>query len=185
MKKLLLLLLLSLGFIGSAGAVSSLDDYYSSLCIAEDSTGFNWKNNNWKQTNFIPAKYIVNRVDPATVKVWQCPESKDRGDDYYSPSSQSLNTFGCYSIKRFGEDDFDRRFDCSERWSTYEKQNDETNPKVKKLESVACNEASVFTRQFAFKPNGWFHTSLFHFMLQRESTYKDSLSVSVGKCSTL
>ena len=184
MKKLLLLLLLSLGLIGSAGAVSSLDDYSTFLCITEESTGFNWKNNKWKQTNFIPVKYIVNRVDPASVKVWQCPNSLDRGDDYYS-TSQFLSTFGCYSIKRFGEDDFDRRFDCSETWTTYEKQNDEKNPKVKKLESVDCNDGSVISQNFAFKPNGWFHTSIFHSMLQRESTSKDSLSISVGKCSTL
>jgi hypothetical protein len=42
MKKLLLILLLSLGLIGSAGAVSSLDDYSTFLCITEESTGFNW-----------------------------------------------------------------------------------------------------------------------------------------------
>jgi len=50
MKKLLLLLLLSLGFIGSANAVSSVDEYFTSLCISESSTGFNWENNDWEKS---------------------------------------------------------------------------------------------------------------------------------------
>ena len=49
MRKLLLLLLLSLGLVGLSNAVSSVDDYYTALCVTEKSTGFNWEDNNWKQ----------------------------------------------------------------------------------------------------------------------------------------
>ena len=56
MKKLLLILFISLGLIGSAGAVSSLDDYYTSTCTSEQTTGFTWKDNAWQKVNFKAGK---------------------------------------------------------------------------------------------------------------------------------
>jgi hypothetical protein len=35
---------------------------YSSICIEELSTGFNWQNKRWVQTNFKEETYIVSRI---------------------------------------------------------------------------------------------------------------------------
>ena len=185
--KRLLLLLLSLCFIGSANAVSSPDDYFTSLCIGEKTTGFNWVDNSWKSVNFNPEtqKYIAKKVDPAELTDSQCHFSRnsDMYDRYFTLSSNNqpkLSTNGCYSIYRFGGPELHFRFECNEIWSTYARQDEETNPKTRKLESVSCE-----ITDFRFAPNGWFHTSFVHKNLKAIADYKDSISVSVGKCSTL
>jgi len=188
MKKLLLILLLSLGYIGSAVAVSSLDDYYTSLCIAEKSTGFNWENNDWKITNYTPSKYVVKKVDPTKTRYnYSCVRTKDITNEiwqsYYTLTSSGqpkLLTYGCYTIKRFGQTYEAGEQDCREDWTTYPKEDEETNPKTRKLESVWCE-----ITDFTFAPNGWFHTGYIHKNVKAIADYKDSISVSVGKCSTL
>ena len=94
-------------------------------------------------------------------------------------SIPTLIAYGCYEIKGFGVDRVIPR-DCKEKWTTYPKEDEETNPKTRKLESVSCE-----ITDFRFAPNGWFHTSFVHKNLKAIADYKDSLSVSVGKCSTL
>ena len=183
MKRLLLLLLLSLGLVGLSNAVSSVDDYYTALCVTEKSTGFNWEDNNWKQYNFTQSKYVVKKLNPAEVLEIQCSDTKDRNNDSYYSGFDEFNTYGCYSIKRLGYDGFDGKQDCAERWSTYPKQDGEKYPKMKKLEKVWCS----LLNDFKFSPNGWFHknAAVNSSSLESSSKYKDSLVLSVGKCSTI
>ena len=183
MKRLLLLLLLSLGLVGLSNAVSSVDDYYTALCVTEKSTGFNWEDNNWKQYNFTQSKYVVNKLNPAEVSEFQCSETKDRNKDIYFSNDDEFETYGCYSIKRLGYDELVAKLDCSERWSTYPKQDGEKYPKMKKLEIVWCS----LSKDFKFSPNGWFHSNaqVTSSSLESSSEYKDSLVLSVGKCSTI
>ena len=185
--KRLLLLLLSLCFIGSANAVSSPDDYFTSLCIGEKTTGFNWVDNSWKSVNFNPEtqKYIAKKVDPAELTDSQCHFSRnsDMYDRYFTLSSNNqpkLSTNGCYSIYRFGGPELHFRFECNEIWSTYARQDEETNPKKRKLESVMC-----WDNQFFFSPNGLFHSATLHGNVEAYIDYKDSLYLTTGKCSTL
>ena len=181
MKKLLLLLL-SLGYIGSAGAVSSLDDYYTSVCVGEKSTGFNWENYDWKKVNFIPEKYIAQKVDATEDSFSFCFDTKNRFDAYLlwgEKSIPTLITYGCYEIKGFGVDRGIPR-DCEEKWTTYPKEDEEINPKTRNLESVSC-----YSEDFLFAPNGWFYRSHIHSDLEATDDKKDSLTVTVGKCSTL
>ena len=183
MRKLLLLLLLSLGLVGLSNAVSSVDDYYTALCVTEKSTGFNWEDNNWKQYNFTQSKYVVNKLNPAEVLEFQCSETKDRNKDIYISRLDEFETYGCYLIKRLGYDGFDLKQDCNEKWSTYPKQDGEKYPKIKKLEVVWCSSLN----DFKFSPNGWFHSNaeVTGSSLESSSKYKDSLVLSVGKCSSI
>jgi|TARA_R110002012_G_scaffold253766_1_gene432819 hypothetical protein len=184
MKKLLLILL-SLGIIGSANAVSSADESFTSLCIADSSVGFNWEKNDWKNVNFTPGKYIAKRLKLSETKNYQCSGAKDRMSDYFytneSINEPELSRYGCYIIKRFGDDFYDNfPIDCYETWSTTKRISDDIDPKLIKLKAVMCSD-----RNFFFSPNARFHQATLHGNVDNYSNYKDSLSLSEGKCSTL
>ena len=183
MKKLLLILFISLGLIGSANAVSSLNDFYTSTCTAEQSTGFTWENYDWKKVTFKPGeKYEVIKVDPAKLgNPFICEQSLDKDNIYkhYFDSDNTLSQFGCYSIKTLGAKDYGRRNDCREWWTTYPKEDGELIPKTKQLNSVSCR-----AYDFNFSPDGWFHTGNVNIRTEDIVEYKDSLFVEVGKCST-
>ena len=183
MKKLLLILFISLGLIGSANAVSSPNDFYTSTCTAEQSTGFTWENYDWKKVTFKPGeKYEVIKVDPAKLdNPFICEQSLDKDNiyKYYYDSDNTLSQFGCYSIKTLGAKDYGRRNDCREWWTTYPKEDGELIPKTKQLNSVSCR-----AYDFNFSPDGWFHTGNVNIQTEDIVEYKDSLFVEVGKCST-
>lgn len=185
MKKLLLMLL-SLGLISSANAVSSVDESFTSLCIADSSVGFNWENNDWKSVNFTPGKkYIAKRLNPSITKNYQCSKTKIRENDYFytneSINEPQLSRHGCYTIKPFGTNFYDDYpIDCHETWSTFKRVSEDIDPKIRRLESVQC-----WDRNFYFSPNGRFHKATLHGDVRRTIQFKDSLSLSEGKCSTL
>ena len=183
MKKLLLILFISLGLIGSANAVSSPNDFYTSTCTAEQSTGFTWENYDWKKVTFKPGeKYEVIKVDPAKLdNPFLCEQSLDKDNiyKYYFDSDNTLSQFGCYSIKTLGVEDNGRRSDCREWWTTYPKEDGELIPKTKQLNSVSCR-----AYDFNFSPDGWFHTGNVNIQTEDIVEYKDSLFVEIGKCST-
>jgi hypothetical protein len=175
--KLLLLLFISLGLIGSANAVSSVDEYFTSLCSSESSPDINWKYEElpyWKAVKFIPrTKYLVKRVNPSDTSDNKCQNTKNRTTDRYfnvalnSTNESKLTRYGCYSIKPFDRDSWGPKQECSETWSTYAKTDKAANPKIVKLESVWCLDEMFF-----FSPNG----SFFNFL---------SFPSSEGKCKTL
>ena len=183
MKKLLLLLLISLGLIGSANAVSSLNDFYTSSCTTKQATGFTWEDNAWKKVNFKAGeKYEVTKVDPAKLEnPFFCDQSLDKDNIFsqYSESDNSLWQHGCYSIKDSGAKDNGTRNDCREWWSTYPKEDGELIPKTKQLKTVICR-----AYDFNFSPDGWFHNGYVNSHVEEIAEYKDSLFVSIGKCST-
>ncbi len=185
MKKLLLMLL-SLGLISSANAVSSVDESFTSLCIADSSVGFNWENNDWKSVNFTPGeKDLVKRLNPSDIKNYQCSQTKNRENDVFYTNQfinePQLSRYGCYAIKPFGSDfDVNYPIDCLEIWSTFKRVSEDIDPKIRRLESVQC-----WARNFYFSPNGRFHKASLHGDVRRTIQFKDSLSLSEGKCSTL
>ena len=185
MKKLLLILFISLGLIGSASAVSSVDESFTSLCIADSSTGYNWEKNDWERVNFTSGeKDLVKRINPSDTWDYQCGLTKNRENDYFyilqTTNEPQLSRYGCYTIKPFGTDYFVYPIDCHETWSTFKRVSDDIDPKIRRLESVQC-----WDRNFYFSPNGRFHKATLHGDVSNISKYKDSLSLSEGKCSTL
>jgi len=184
MKKLFLILFISFGLIGPAKALPPVDEYFfTSLCVADSSTGYNWKNNDWKAVNFTPGeKDLVKRINPSD-EYNLCRKTRDRQrDNYFTLSSTNepvLLRYGCYEIKSFGSE-YEYPYECNERWSTFKRVSDGENPKIRKLEQVNC-----FGINFHFSPNGRFHKATLHGDVSNISKYKDSLSLTEGKCSTL
>ena len=183
MKKLLLILL-SLGIIGSANAVTSVDESFTSLCVPDSSTGYNWEENDWKRVNFTPGeKDLVKRLNPSDVRNYQCSQTKNReNDNFYTNQAinePQLGRYGCYEIKPFGTDYLNFPIDCYETWSTFKRVSEDIDPKIRRLESVQC-----WDRNFYFSPNGRFHKATLHGDVSNISKYKDSLSLTEGKCST-
>ena len=83
MKKLLLILFISLGFSGMAYSISSVGEFYTTTCTSEQSTGFTWKNNDWTKVSFKPNKYEVIKVDPAKLdNPFLCEQSLDKDNIY-------------------------------------------------------------------------------------------------------
>ncbi|MFT5098679.1 MAG: hypothetical protein ACI9HY_000788 [Planctomycetaceae bacterium] len=39
------------------------DEYWTALCIEDQSTGFSWENGHWVQTNFKPEKFLIQRLE--------------------------------------------------------------------------------------------------------------------------
>ena len=141
MKKLLLILFISLGLIGSANAISSTGEFYTTNCTSEQSTGFAWENNDWKKVSFKTNQYEVIKVDPTKIEYpYQCSKSIDKDNiyKYYYESDNSLWQSGCYLIKDLGAKDNLLRTECDEQWSTYKKEDGELIPKTRELKAVMC-----------------------------------------------
>ena len=154
---------------------------FKQLCVADMSTGFNWKNGNWVPVRFKEKRYIVSKIDP--------PKSlnlaSERGEimafvECTLPQKDTeeliLDNFhhfpACLKIQILGEDR-PNFLDC---WETHIKDEEE-----KWSTKISCGN------EFAFSPNGHFHSSIFHDNVDSKpkNDYKDSLSISVGKCGSI
>ena len=68
----------------------SLDFFYGKwLCVQEQATGFIWKNNKWKKTDFKPLKYIVEMVPIQNNCIGEYESSK-----YYERFCANIWQFG-------------------------------------------------------------------------------------------
>jgi hypothetical protein len=182
MKKQLILLLLSLCLISGVNAITEPDDYYSSLCISEQSIGFHRINGIYKESNWIKNNYIISKKEssaencPKDVNNLQLAVSMDSSDNIIR-----AETDACYNIKIFGEEFQNRQTrKCREIWDS---------PPDKgyfRLLKVTCypEPESQNSGYFIFKPNGAFERSslMGPYSLMSEPA---SLVLTVGKCSTL
>lgn len=150
------------------------------LCVEDASTGFNWKDGRWVQTNFYEHQNIVRKhslSDDIAVRCFNTLARSGRSTepvvDLYVETVKS--GFGCYSQARIGEEVDDMSVTpCQE---TYFED---------KLRSVRCEEG-LFTK-FKFEPAG-------EFILTRNYSApitpvdptrdRDSLLMAVGKCSVI
>jgi len=156
---------------------------FSALCIAERSRGFNWRNGDWVPVEFKEERYVVRKLRVGTqedarkeltatgkVALWvPCLFSKQEGMD-----SDSFKVIPiCISLVDFGEEPNSAHTQtCTENW-------DRGKGNRWELISITCDG-------FHFKPNGWFHRSHLHPNLsEKADVRKDSLAISVGKCSAL
>ena len=166
MKKLLLLLL-TLGFIGSANAISSPEDLFTTTCKEQSLEGLQRVGDNWESAERPLRTYLIQKVEGCNYL-----------DDGMSINGYKYKT-ACYLIED-NESKYSRKeLMCIEIWTL------DTN----ELYKIACQ---VGINNFVFSPNDWFHKSNFHGQIDRWGaidnldTYRqDMLTVSVGQCSQL
>jgi len=148
------------------------EEYFTSLCIEDKSTGFNWRNGDWHQTNFMPNKYIVKKVkiDPTPGSdTFQCYEDM-KGKKNLSFDGKKIYDYGCFNIRDYGD-----KFTAFYNQLCAQSYDDDEN-----IKGVDCHMMN-------FQPNGAFIKSRFQSSLTShpKNDYKDSLILSVGKCSVL
>ncbi|MBQ0945136.1 hypothetical protein KAK07_17495 [Ideonella sp. 4Y16] len=153
-------------------AVNAAEEPFKALCVAEKSTGFNWKSGQWVQANFkAERKLIVQKLDldkyrtkPAHERPLAC------SDDAMNSYDSKVLSKGCYLIKEMG------------------------SPTFIMFDSEVCIEAqvgdrlqSVQCKKLTFNPDGAFIEYPWHSDIspKPKDDYKDSLIVSVGTCSRL
>jgi hypothetical protein len=149
---------------------------YSSICIEELSTGFNWQNKRWVQTNFKEETYIVSRipvekyrtlVEARANNVYLCDDKSNENNKY--GKTEFINE--CYSVTKIGQKPtlLDANM-CTEVWEST------------RLISVLCNKHSS---KLTFQPTGNFIKQPWHSDLRSDEQNKDSLALSVGKCTSI
>ncbi len=172
----LLILLGSINLVVIAQPVFGSKAGYSVICVEEKSTGFNWENKNWVQANFKPETYIVSRVpadkyrtlvEARANNVYLCEDNSSEYQKY--EKIEFINA--CYSVTKIGQQPtfLDTNM-CSELWES------------KKLISVHCNKHSS---KLTFRPTGNFIKQPWHTDLSSDVPNKDSLTLSVGKCTSI
>jgi hypothetical protein len=166
LKIIMALLLINLNTVVNS-KVTSEAELFSVYCEAEQSTGFNWKSNNWKQTNFKTNKYVVSKVRKNKDYLLCTIDEKPLITDKFKMNE------ACYSIRKLGTEI--SWINVNKCWETWKIDNDSNF-----LERVSCD---VSSGRMHLQPNGWFHRNYLHGVMDGED--KDSLLVSIGKCSKI
>lgn len=146
---------------------------FSSLCISEGATGFNWKNGDWHQVNFKNEKWVVKKISKEKEKCGHL----DIVIFLFKSGDVSYSEQFCYSVKQFNSE-YEFQTKC------YEWYRDNGYGTVK-IQRKNCTREN-----FYFKPNGRFQTAKVDSMLGDEPNdkwpdYADSLSLHHGYCSKL
>ena len=145
---------------------------FKSLCIAEQATGFNWKEGGWILQRYIEKKYILQKLDYereiAAAKFVDRPQlcTKPKVTVYEKHAWVSA----CYIFNEWGEAPslMINAQDCDESYVD------------DKLVAIKCQNIG------RFKPNGLFVKFPSSESLDlSNSITKDSMVLSVGKCGVL
>lgn len=195
-------------FVSSEGVASNSilkpDQHFTSLCIGEGSTGFNWIKGSWKRTNFhtektlvikekrpknfagIPFEFLNHKNASCFFKLKKKLNENEKYMKAFKPGGKyensNYNTFGCFNIRRHGSKYYPFSTQvCDEHWH-YE--NDSYF-----LRAVTCNPIPAtgnFNRVFRFQPEGFYQAAKTGFLGdQPHNDYKDSISIEHGKCSLI
>ena len=161
-------------------SVTDEKDYFNAMCIAEDSVGFNWKNNQWNFTKFYPNKYIVQKIKVEQYKPGKdfprsgfCINTIGANEPFIDEKRKMKYVYGCYNIRRHGDEFYGTSSKkCMETWKKHRK--------GYKLISVDCEK-------FKLNPNGLFQSSRIpeDVSSNPDNDYKDSILVDHGTCSVL
>ena len=163
----------------SAAAADDLaQERFSSICIEKEGTGFNWKNGEWVNTNFVSNTYVARKIFPDELQADHNPDGCAemlRKKPFGSNGWASVQA--CYHFGELGEDGVS--FWC---WENYEQKAEDNNTLA--LSRVDCN---FFGIDISFEPDGPFIYSSTHAIVTRhpEDNYKDSLKISHGLCSKI
>ena len=153
---------------------------FKQLCVVDKSTGFYWRNGAWLNTKFKTDKYIVSKITPPLNRE-EALKKKDVEErkafvycrQYMTKPEHEEGDFryfnACLKIQEVGSKYRDHKI-CSEFHSKLKEENNW---------SIHFN-----CEGFNFSPNGNFHMATIHDQLEDKpkNGYKDSLSISVGKC---
>lgn len=177
-SRIVLLVLLNAIFV-SQGYSSPIDptflsEKFTSLCVSEKSVGFLWEDNDWKQVDFKESKFTISRVMPSDLdhKPDDLMNYCTYEDAFMLDRSVMLGVSkGCYKLKHFDES-YSRTTRCFEHWKA--------SNGSRKVDSVTCYDFNL-----NFRPNGWFHGSYINAHLEDEADYKDTNSVTIGRCSII
>jgi len=150
-------------------------DPFTSICIEDKSTGFNWENRGWVAVKFVAdEKFIVQKIPPAEYKpangMWHM--SCESRQDFNPGNGGKKVTFGCYNVRKFGRELMPFSSDmCMEIWDG------------STLEEINCSKTDP---PFFFLPDGAFirypRRASIDLSTNPKDNYKDSLSLAVGKC---
>ncbi len=158
-------LLLTLFLISAAHAeeVQDPETRFALLCAEDVSTGFNWVDGAWKQANFRVKQHLLKKVDPALHP--ECGIAKNDTNDL----GGIVVGQGCYEFNEVGQKTEAQA--CNENWSK--------SGTLLRLTKVHCyglanvdvglNGVFVVTRVYAYD--------------DAQTDRRDSLALSVGKCS--
>lgn len=173
MKKLILFFAISLT-LPSFGQVTSMTiKAFTSLCIADSSTGFDWVNGKWIRKNYNSERYILQKIDYENQM--KAADTLDRPITCDEPFASVVNSEravvkACYSFRNFG----------SKSTILTQSQNCYESFKGGDLDLIQCPGVGNF------KPNGLFvKLPSFISMDLSNKKEKDSIAIEVGTCSTL
>ncbi len=151
------------------------------LCVAEQSTGFDWRGNKWSKSNFIAnRKYIITKIPrekygSMNLKIQNqiifCEEPKVL-DVTKAGESFSGWVSACYQVKPMGEEShaaLDAN-QCDEWWDKG------------RLKKISCQKHNP---QLYFHPDGSYIRYPWHSDIEKISDAKDSLALEVGSCSRI
>mgnify|MGYP003654778154 CR=1 FL=1 len=152
---------------------------FSSLCIEEDSVGFNWEDSDWQQVNFKKDTLIVRKLAGQALEdasaSGQCVEFMRPKDRIYEDAG--LKTLiGCYSTSKIGKVAYPKW--CEELYTKADGSWE--------LWNIDCTDNQL-GELISFRPNGGFirHHISGNVDPNPKNDYKDSLSISHGKCSII
>jgi hypothetical protein len=176
MKLLIFFTAIAVPFFATAEITTASIKPFTSLCIADDSTGYNWRNGKWIQANFNTKRYLLQKLDYEkqinSENVIDRPLSCDKPTaTIINASKNNVVVKACYSLRNFG----------SKLNVLAESQNCYESFKNGELELIQCPGLGNY------KPDGLFVKlpSYISMDLSNNKDEKDSISLAIGKCSVL
>jgi hypothetical protein len=148
---------------------------FSMLCVAEQATGFNWKNDEWVRSSYKPETYIISKLNAKDQRCWFV--GGEHGD-FSRPivrdkSGKRGGSKGCYVIRQMGKkastwEPADR---CEESWAG--------NNGNLVLATIFCE--GTFVDYKTHIDGAFILTRTYGALLKGEE--KDSVTLEIGKCS--
>jgi hypothetical protein len=170
---------LVIGFVAgltSGAACAEITDSqtpFSMLCVAEQATGFNWKNDNWVRSNYNPENYIINKLNGRDRR---CTE--DERGEFSRPvvrdeSGKDAGSAGCYVLRQMGKkgSSWEPADRCEENWT------DRNGQLV--LTAIFCK--GLWVDYKAHIDGAFILTRTYGVLMSGEQ--KDSVTLEIGKCS--
>ena len=146
---------------------------FKSLCIGEQSTGFNWVNGKWKQTNFNSSRYVLEKIDYSSAMKSKNPIEipiSCKAAVATKVNSELTIVEACYLYYEFGVKPI-IMINANMCYESFENGN---------IKDIDC------TGKVKFKPNGLFVALPSNVSMDiTNSNYKDSIAITVGTCGQL
>lgn len=139
------------------------------FCTQEQSRGFNWRSGEWTTSEFLPEQVVITK-SPAN----NCTDPRPENGDLFSATFIARDV--CLNERRVGSRYYPHSSDWCTEYYLYRDTEWET--------SITCNGSNIHG---TFDPRGRFQMANVHSDVsdrgRARDGMKDSLSVSVGRCS--